>query len=165
NQTDGVHALRVGLHLAVPHYHHGARDIAPLTDQSAVNHTLTAGSHRSLCTSEPPLAASQQASSFFGIDISQHRVVEHLFSQELLQLGVLILKRTQSLRIRRFHATILRFVFVERRRTEPVPSTHVSGLLTRFLLFDHPYDLFVCKSCLHLSVLFWGGLYTNLEDF
>ena len=34
-----------------------------------------------------------------------------------------------------------------------------------FLLFDHPVDLFVCKSCLHLSVLLLGGLYTNLEEF
>ncbi|MFT5743543.1 MAG: hypothetical protein ACI86S_001613, partial [Paracoccaceae bacterium] len=30
---------------------------------------------------------------------------------------------------------------------------------------DHRYDLFVRKSCLHLSVLLLGGLYTNLEEF
>ncbi|MBB5724090.1 hypothetical protein FHS72_003747, partial [Loktanella ponticola] len=26
-------------------------------------------------------------------------------------------------------------------------------------------DLFIRKSCLHLSVLLLGGLYTNLEEF
>ncbi|MEO9651549.1 MAG: hypothetical protein ABJ360_07255, partial [Roseobacter sp.] len=39
-----------------------------------------------------------------------------------------------------------------------------SSLLTRFLFLDHRYDLFVRKSCLHLSVLLLGGLYTNLEE-
>ncbi|MFT4708174.1 MAG: hypothetical protein ACI9PU_002023, partial [Ascidiaceihabitans sp.] len=34
-----------------------------------------------------------------------------------------------------------------------------------FLLFDNCYDLFVRKSCLHLSILLLGGLYTNLEEF
>ncbi|MEO9843967.1 MAG: hypothetical protein ABJ360_23275, partial [Roseobacter sp.] len=40
----------------------------------------------------------------------------------------------------------------------------ISSLLTRFLFLDHRYDLFVRKSCLHLSVLLLGGLYTNLEE-
>ena len=71
--------------IIVAHHRHGATDIAPLTYQSAAHHTPAAGSHRALCTGEPLLAASQQASPCFCIDVSQHRVVEHLFSQELLQ--------------------------------------------------------------------------------
>lgn len=46
-----------------------------------------------------------------------------------------------------------------------MPPTYISGLLTRFLFFDHRNDLFVRKSCLHLSVLLLGGLYTKLEEF
>jgi hypothetical protein len=40
-----------------------------------------------------------------------------------------------------------------------------SGLLASFLLFDHRNDLFVSKTCLHLSVLLLGGVDTNLEEF
>jgi hypothetical protein len=46
-----------------------------------------------------------------------------------------------------------------------VPPTYISGLLASFLFLDHRNDLFVCKSCLHLSILLLGGLYTNLEEF
>jgi hypothetical protein len=46
-----------------------------------------------------------------------------------------------------------------------MPQAYIGGLLTSFLFLDHSYDLFVCKLCLHLSVLLLGGLYTNLEEF
>ena len=46
-----------------------------------------------------------------------------------------------------------------------MPPTYIGGLLARFLLLDHRNDLLVRKSCLHLSVLLLGGLYTNLEEF
>ncbi|MFT6424672.1 MAG: hypothetical protein ACJAYH_002390 [Celeribacter sp.] len=56
---------------------------------------------------------------------------------------------------------------VVERRNAPILSTvtHVRSLLTSFLFLDHRYDLFVRKSCLQLSVLLLGGLYTNLEEF
>ena len=41
----------------------------------------------------------------------------------------------------------------------------VSGLLASFMFFDYRNDLLVCESCLHLSGLLLGGLYTNLEEF
>ncbi|SMX31456.1 hypothetical protein OCA8868_00370 [Octadecabacter ascidiaceicola] len=44
-------------------------------------------------------------------------------------------------------------------------AADVSGLLARFLFLDHRNELFVRKSCLHLSDLFLGGLHTNLEAF
>ena len=46
-----------------------------------------------------------------------------------------------------------------------MPPTHISGLLTGFLFLDHRNDLFVRKSYLYLSVLLFGGLYTNLGEF
>nr|MBC6968028.1 hypothetical protein [Roseobacter litoralis] len=46
-----------------------------------------------------------------------------------------------------------------------MPPTYVRSLLTSFLFFDHCYDLFVRETCLHLSVLLVGRLYTNLEEF
>lgn len=46
-----------------------------------------------------------------------------------------------------------------------MPPTYIGSLLASFLFIDHHYDLFVRKSRLHLSVLFLGGLYTNLEEF
>ena len=48
--------------------------------------------------------------------------------------------------------------------TETMPPTYISGLLASFLFLDHRYDLFVSESCLHLSVLLLGGLYTNPEE-
>jgi hypothetical protein len=46
-----------------------------------------------------------------------------------------------------------------------MPPTYIGGLLASFLFLDHRNDLLICESCLHLSVLLLGGLYTNLEEF
>ncbi len=71
---------------------------------------------------------------------------------------------SQLLRIRRLHATISAFVFVECRLAYAVTPTNIGCPFTSFLIFQYLDDLFVCESLLHLSVLCVGGLYIILEE-
>jgi hypothetical protein len=46
-----------------------------------------------------------------------------------------------------------------------VTPTYIGCLLASFLFHNNRNDMFVGKSCLHLSVLLLGGVYTKLEKF
>ena len=72
------------------------------------------------------------------VRILQHRVVEHRLGQHLLQLGVLVRQRLQSLGIRDFETTILGLPFVECRTADVVLAAYLSRLRPGLLLPQNP---------------------------
>src|SRR5690606_27496613 len=74
-------------------------------------------------TPRPPDA--RQASPLFSQQVLQRDVVEHGVSQHPLELGVLVLQRLQTSRLRHVQPTILGLPLVESRRAEPVLPAQV----------------------------------------
>ena len=69
--------------------------------------------------------------------------VEHLLSQQLLQLGILILQRPQPLGLGHLQPAVLRLPFVERRTADPMPPADLGCCHARLLLLHDSDDLLV----------------------
>ena len=79
--------------------------------------------------------------------------------QQLLQLGVLVLKRLQPLGLGDVHPAVLGLPIVKRRFRNAVLAGEIGGLGTGLMLLQHANNLFFRKPCtLHLSVLRLAGL-------
>jgi hypothetical protein len=95
----------------------------------------------------------------FSHKLTERRHIQHLLGEPLLQLGVLLLKRLQSLRLGDFHAALFGLPVVKRRVENPVLAAQVGRLRTHLLLSQNTDDLLFRKSLLlHSSVLKWAGL-------
>jgi hypothetical protein len=68
-------------------------------------------------------------------------VVEHLFGEQLLQPGVLVLQSLQAMRVGHVHSGELRLELVEGRRQDAVLAADIRRLRTGLLLLQHPDDL------------------------
>src|ERR1017187_10882133 len=113
------------------------------------------GSARAARPVEQPPPSAPQASDVFSEQVLERCVVQHRFSQQLLQPPVLILQRLQAARLGHLEPAVLRFPFVEGRARDPVAAAYFLGLRPRLMLAQHPDDLFLAESAaFHLSVSF-----------
>lgn len=80
---------------------------------------------------------------FFYSDIHQDRIVQHGLGKQLLQLGVLVLKRLQLARIGHVHAATLRLAFVEDCIRDAVLAADIDCLRARLRSFNIPM---ICSS-------------------
>jgi hypothetical protein len=88
--------------------------------------------------------------------ISRRDLLQHRFSQQLLQAGVLALQLLQALRVRHGHAAILCLQAQRRRRVAPL-STCIRGRQTCCLFPQYPNVLLLTEpASLHLRPLFGG---------
>jgi len=89
----------------------------------------------------------------------------HRLGEQLLQLGVLIFKRLQTLGVRDIEAAVLGLPFVERRAADPTLAAHIGRLRTGLLLPQNPNDLlFREPAWLHVHPLNGDGLHPFLEE-
>lgn len=101
-----------------------------------------------------------------------------MLRKQLLQLGILVLKRFQLAGIGNFHAAKLGFVLVERCGADAVFTANFRSRRTSLLLLDHPNYLFVAEilhgsACLHarecvmvssIRLLIRDEFYSKMEE-
>jgi hypothetical protein len=80
----------------------------------------------------------------------------------LISIAVFIFQRPLPLRTSRLPSWDFA---LQSPASQCVTPTCTGCLLASVLFLDNQNDLFVGKSCLHLSVLLLGGLYTKLGGF
>ena len=90
-------------------------------------------------------------SSALSQQVFQDNVIQHGVSQQPLELGILIFQSFQPRGLGNLHAAILGLQFVERRRAQAVPTTHLHCRHPRFLFLDHPDDLRLGEAALSHS--------------
>ena len=80
-------------------------------------------------------------------------LIQHGFSKQLLESGVLFLKRLQALNLRHLHTAILLTPCVKGGVGNGVLTAELTGRNAGFGLAENTYDLFVGKTLLHGDVL------------
>src|SRR5258706_3533444 len=116
-------------------------DNASMSGRRPSPHTPAARSWRAPRTRELRPVAEQRASPLSGIDVMQHRVVEHRLGEQVLQLAVLILKRLQPPGIGYIETAELGLPFVKRRARDPMLAAYIRCRAPRFLLAQDGDDL------------------------
>jgi Fe2+ transport system protein FeoA len=99
-------------------------------DRSQPGRMPASGYIASLSWPNPQRVALNRASKVFSQHFLERRDIHHLLSQQLLELGILNLKRLQLFRVRHLHAAILGSPLVKRRITD--------AMLTAKLLAPSP---------------------------
>ncbi len=93
--------------------------------------------------------ASRQASVVFCRKIFECGIVEHRLRQHSLQPCILVLKRSQLLRIGHIHAAKFGLVFVERRVADAVFPAKVLSLHPGLVFLDNSDNLLIAESAFH----------------
>jgi hypothetical protein len=107
-------------------------------DQSQPTHRPAFGCTVFLSWPRLQHCVATQASKVFSQHFLQRRHVHHLFSQQLLQFGVLGFKRLQFLGIRHFHAAILGTPFVKGRIADTMLAAKISGRRSCLMFLQYP---------------------------
>jgi len=96
---------------------------------------------------------------FFREKLAKCNCIQHLLSQKLLQLGVLVLELLQPLRLGDIDPAIAGLPVVQRRFRDAVLARQIGGLRPSLVLAQNRDDLLLSEPCsLHLSVLVGPGL-------
>jgi hypothetical protein len=77
--------------------------------------------------------------------LAQRRDIQHRFFQQLLQLGVFIRQRLQSLGLGNLHAAVFRAPRIERRVADAMLAVKISRRCTSLVLLQHRDDLLFGK--------------------
>ena len=118
-------------------------------DRCPLRHRPASGCIASQSWPSPQRVVLNRASKVFSQHFLKRRDIHHLFSQKLLQLGVLGFKRLQLLCIRHFHPAILGAPLVERRITDAMLAAKISSRRARLMLLQYSdYLLFAEKAFL-----------------
>ena len=138
------------------------------SDPPQALHTPAAGSRHDQRRHAPQPSASRRASPFFCSDILQDRIVEHRLRQQLLQLGVLVLKSPELAGVGHLQPAILGLPLLKGGAADPVPAADIGRRHARLLLLQQRNDLlfrepktphsFVCcnRRTLPSSAGIWG---------
>ncbi|ESX19212.1 hypothetical protein X765_32105 [Mesorhizobium sp. LSHC440B00] len=92
--------------------------------------------------------------TIFCSDILQDGIVQHLLSQQLLELGVLLFQSLQLARIGNVYATELGLVFVEGRFREPMLAADIGHRHSGLVLLKNPM---ICSSLKRLRFILWSS--------